>query len=313
MSYEIYNMRCIDSSSEVKFNTDGIILMSTSEERAYCVAERLIEIKGMPTNILILYFDDKNKEIADNYFNKKGYNILFCKISLTLSDSLIHCLKLIDEFIKDKNMIAIDITCIPIPIFAQIINQIYNEKKSLVAYYTQPGHYNLDKLFDFSAYEGEISIENIPGYDGTSIKRGEIRNTLFYQIGFEVKYISSQIKDYVMPNEIVPINGFPSYFPKYKDISLINNDQNFYADSIEIIYSEACNPFDSFNNLVKLKNKYSNDCISVLLSSTKPMALGACLFALKNTQNNIRLLFPYPSDYNVKQSSGKGIVWEYKI
>ena len=128
-----------------------------------------------------------------------------------------------------------------------------------------------------------------------------------------MRYLSKIIPQEINPDIIVPINGFPSFFPKYKDIALINNDVNYYENDIEIIFAEANNPFNTYNQLLLLKNKYSTYYIDIIPTGTKPMALGACIFALKSQNNDIRILYPSPSEYKNKQSYGSGKTWEYKI
>jgi hypothetical protein len=224
-------------------------------------------------------------------------------------------LKEVDSYVKAKTSVGIDISCMPIPYFAQLLRFIYKRYTtiSITVYYTEPSHYNLDKLFDFSAYEGEIDIKTIPGYEGKTSQINETQRIVFYLMGFEVSYLNQLIPQEINPDCIAPINGFPSYFPKYKDISLINNNGNFFEEDIDITYAEANNPFETFNQMQVLMQKNRSYCIDIVPVGTKPMALGACLFALKNGNTDCRIIFPFPTEYNTRQSSGNGTVWEYAL
>ena len=182
----------------------------------------------------------------------------------------------------------------------------------LIVYYTEPEHYNLDNLFDFNALDGEIDFKAIPGFEGVTAQKNDAKRIIFYILGFEKNYINRLIPQEIKSEGIVPINGFPSYFPKYKDISLINNNVNYYDLDIKIVYAEANNPFDTYNKISLLQKNYDNYFIDIIPTGPKPMALGACLYALKNN-HGIRILFPFPSKYKIKQSEGKGIIWEYLI
>jgi len=312
--YKVYSMNRLDEPNTRCNQIDCFVFLFTVEERALCAISSLCKNQIMPQNIIVLYFndDDVNKIDELPYINTY-LQIEKIKITDKLSNDFLPYLKIISKKISDVDKIGLDITCIPIPFFMQIINYLYENKKSIIAYYSQPNHYRLNELFEYLSLYGELKIANISGFSGKVAKRLDPDRLLIYQIGFEGKNISRRITESIEPKKIVPLNGFPAYFPKYKDISLINNDVDYYADGDDISFAEANNPFDTFNQLLKICNepKSSNYCIDIMVSGTKPMALGACLFALKNTQNPVRLLFPFPAEYEPKQSKGTGIVWEY--
>jgi hypothetical protein len=201
----------------------------------------------------------------------------------------------------------------PIPIIAQILHFFRRRHEDIqtTILYTEPEHYTLRNLFDYSAYGGEIDIKTVPGFEGITSRTDEVKRVLFYIMGFEPTYLSRLIPQDVNQDQIAPINGFPSYYPKYKDISLINNNSDFYKNDIEIIYAEANNPFDTYNVMDKLAEDYQGYLIDIIPVGSKPMALGACLYALKNA--NCRIVFPFPSEYKPVQSSGYGKLWQYKI
>ncbi|MDR2579527.1 MAG: hypothetical protein LBC85_00845 [Fibromonadaceae bacterium] len=292
------------------------IFLFTDEERATCTKSCLEKNKTMPQNIIILYFnDDDTKKIDELFCMNENLRIEKIKISHQLSENFSPYLTKIAEKVTDIKEVGLDITCIPIPFFVQIINYLYNNDKSIIAYYSQPNHYRLNEMYEYLSLNGELKINHISGFPGKIVKRSESERLLIYQIGFEGKNIFRRIIEDIEPKEIIPLNGFPAFFPKYKDISLVNNDKNYYADGNDISFAEANNPFDTFNQLLKICNepKSSNYCIDIMISSTKPMALGACLFALKNTKNSVRLLFPFPAEYEPKQSTGVGAIWEYKL
>jgi hypothetical protein len=290
------------------------IFLFTDEERALCAISSLLKNKIMPQNIIILYFnDDDVKKINELPYINICLQLEKIKVGHKLSNDFLPYLKIIAEKLSSINKIGLDITCIPTPFFMQVIHYLYREKKSIIVYYSQPKHYRLNELFEYLSLSGELKINNISSFEGENVKRSGSDRLLIYQIGFEGKNIFRRITESIEPKKIVPLNGFPAYFPKYKDISLINNDVDYYAEGNDISFAEANNPFDTFNQLLRICNepKSSDYCIDIMVSGTKPMALGACLFALKNTKNPVRLLFPFPAEYEPKQSKGAGTTWEY--
>jgi len=314
LDYKLYSMNKLDESNVLHNPIDCFIFLFTNEERSLSAIQNFWKNKTMLQNIIVLYFnDDDMKKIDELSCIDKTLQIEKIKISNQLSIDFLLYLKIIAKKVVNSNKIGLDITCIPIPFFIQIINYLYKNNKSTIIYYSQPNHYKLGELFGYLSLNGELKINNIFGFSGKAIGRSSPDRLLIYQIGFEGKNISRRIDEDIEPKKIIPLNGFPAYFPKYKDISLINNDIDYYAKGEDISFAEANNPFDTFNQLLKIcdESKNSDCCIDIMVSGTKPMALGACLFALKNTNNPVRLLFPFPAEYKTKQSSGIGTVWEY--
>lgn len=314
MNYTVYKMNHLDSKC-FPMPIDAFIFFSTFEDRSWNIVEYLHTKKQLPDQVLALNLDDG--EISPK-FDEKFYERIEFKISsidTDLSNNIIPCLRNINMYVTNKKVIGIDISVMPTPIFTQILHFLFekHKDKKIVIYYTEPEHYNLDNLFDYNALDGEIDIKAIPGFEGKTAQENELQRIIFYILGFEMNYLNKLIPQEINPDEIVPINGFPSYFPKYKDISMINNNVNYNEMDIRMVFSSANNPFETYNQMNYLKNQHKDYCIDIIPAGTKPMALGACLFALKNGNNDIRILFPFPSVYENQHSIGKGTMWEYII
>eukprot|EP00831_Metopus_contortus_P077478 TRINITY_DN7286_c0_g1_i4.p2 TRINITY_DN7286_c0_g1~~TRINITY_DN7286_c0_g1_i4.p2 ORF type:complete len:151 (-),score=0.91 TRINITY_DN7286_c0_g1_i4:316-768(-) len=129
-------------------------------------------------------------------------------------------------------------------------------------FYTEPKHYLFkDTVFDTYEYlRGERRYESIPGY--TSIKSDPELLVCF--LGFD-NNVSNVLFDKVIPVETITINGFPSYLPKLKDISLLNNYSLLTKiDRDSQLYTRANNPFSSYNTLCEIrKNIQMTQQISV--------------------------------------------------
>lgn len=311
MCYKVYCMNLIEDCTSINKKIDAFICFNTQEDRASNVLIKLNHCCNL-TEALVLSFEN---EATFEINWKQDIKLNLIKVEKDLSASILPSLIKINEHITNKTNIAIDISCMPIPIIAQLLHFLFGRYngKNVTIYYTEPSHYTLKNLFDYSAYNGEIDIKTIPGFEGKTSNISEIKRVLFYLMGFEMTYLNKLIPQDVNPNKIAPINGFPSYYPKYKDISLINNNANFYERDVEIIYSEANNPFETYNTLYTLANNYKDYQIDIIPVGTKPMALGACLYAIKNVNNSCRIIFPFPSEYTPNQSTGCGKLWEYQL
>ena len=310
MDYKVYKMHRIDSNYTAQ-TIEGFIYFYSDEDRSSNVANFYCNCEKLPSTILAIgMIENGFTPCLTNYSGLIEYSR--CTTG-NLLDSIIPCLRRIDSYVHDKTKIGIDISAMPIPIFVQILHFLFEAytDKQIFIYYTEPQLYNLDNLFDFHSLKGEIDLRAIPGFEGKSTQEDQVKRIVFYMLGFEMNYLNSLIPRDMKADSIIPINGFPSYFPKYKDISMINNNVNYYELDIKMVFSEANNPFEIYNQLCDLKRRYDDYCIDIVSAGTKPMALGACLFALKNSEYGVRILFPFPNEYLSENNAGNGPIWEY--
>lgn len=314
MMESVYNMELIDGSNKSLDDLDYLLLSSGSDTRAY---EVLSKCKAINKNQVILFnFIERLTALpnTDPLFNYKNfrYNSLqeiSCEIKNPSS-----CL---DEIIKNPfnkdSKIGIDISCLTKPYFYFII-KLLKERFQVVklsVFYTEPKSYLFPKgLFSaFHTSSGPLSILEIPGYSGQE-KRGAKRK-LVILLGFDGD-LSKEINEDVSPHHTVVVNGFPSYTPKFKDISLIANEKLVSDRNINVAYARANNPFEIYNLLHQIKEKEEpNTFMNIAPLGTKPMALGACLFALHNP--DVRIVYPLPENYENKYSDRSWNSWIYDL
>lgn len=310
MNYKVYKMHRIDTDSTLQ-TIEGLIYFCSNEDRSTNVAGLYCSLEKLPPKILAIGMADEGFTPCLN--NYEGSIEYFKCTTGDLLDSILPCLRRIDSYVCDKMNIGIDISAMPIPIFIQILHFLFEEynNKNIFVFYTEPRLYNLDNLFDFKALKGEVELRAIPGFEGKSTQDNQVKRIVFYILGFEMNYLNNIIPRDLKSDSIIPINGFPSYFPKYKDISMVNNNVNYHELDIKMVFSEANNPFEIYNQLCDLKRRYDDYCIDIVSAGTKPMALGACLFALKNSEYGVRILFPFPNEYLSENNAGNGPIWEY--
>lgn len=314
MSASIYNMEFIDGSNKTLNELDYLILASGTDMRAYEVLSKCISCFN--NNVVFFHFIERIKGLDQNdaLFNYKKYtynNIqeIYCEIKNPSS-----CLEEIEKNNFTNSMkIGIDISCMTKPYFFFILKLLQTRYgiEKLSVFYTEPKSYLFPKgLFNtFRSSSGPLSIFEIPGYSGQE-KRGAKRK-LVILLGFDGD-LSKEINEDVSPNETIVVNGFPSYTPKFKDISLITNEKLVSDVKINIVYSRANNPFEIYNLLQSIKdNETDNVFINIAPLGTKPMALGACLFALHNP--DIRIVYPLPENYENKYSDKSWNSWIYDL
>jgi hypothetical protein len=109
------------------------------------------------------------------------------------------------------------------------------------------------------------------------------------------------------------VNGLPSYSLKLKDVSLLNNyDLITKIGSDSVHYAAANNPFSSYNLLESLHRKNKGTLINICTIGSKPMALGACLFALDNLED-VKVTYPFYEKINFDADEISGKIWKYGI
>ncbi len=315
MSTLLYDMQLIDVDNSQLLELDYMILACGSDSRAYEVLSRFqakaIDIK----KTIIIEFKERLEGIDEDdtlhQYKKKSISNLQeinCEIRNPSS-----CLEeFLKNDIKSSDKIGIDISCLTKP-YLYFLIKLLKERfniTTLHVFYTEPQSYLFTNgLFNtFHTSSGPLEILEIPGYSGQE-ERGAKRK-LVILLGFDGD-LSKEINEDVSPSETIIINGFPSYTPKFKDISLIANEKLVSDHNIRVEYSRANNPFEIYNLLQSIKEKYQDEFafINVAPLGTKPMALGACLFALHNP--TVRVVYPLPENYEKKYAAMCWNSWKY--
>lgn len=316
MNALVYKMESFDKSPHIIDDLDYFILTSGSDGRAYQVLSKFDFASNNKTKVIILNFIErlKGKELNNDLFNYKSFLIndlqeIFCEIknpSSSLEDLEIN------DFNNTKK-IGIDISCFTKPYFFFLIKLLTQRFQilNLTTFYTEPKSYYFPRGI-FSAFHtstGPLSIVEIPGYSGQESRKSKRKLVLL--LGFDGD-LSKEINEDVSPNETIVVNGFPSYTPKFKDISLIANEKLVSDHNIEVMYASANNPYQTYNLLKSIKEKENEETfLNIAPLGTKPMALGACLFALHYP--SVRIIYPLPENYADKYSDACWNSWIYEL
>jgi hypothetical protein len=298
---------------------DFLLLAGGSDARAYEVLRKLESNSVEIEKILLFNFAERIQSIksTDKYYEyeKSKYNSAIDFIDCNIKDPLSSFSMLQNKLspVSANQKIAVDISCFTKPFFFYLLKYLYERLpiSDPIIFYTEPFSYRFPQKGLFNSYhetDGPIKIAEIPGYSG--IKERNSETVLVVQLGFEVAALEEIILD-VSPNESFLINGFPSYTPKFKDISLLVNENYTSNKDSVILYSRANNPFETFNLLDKIKRNFNSAFINIAPLGTKPMALGACLFAIHNP--DVKVLFPISEKYEKVTTDQSWHTWQYSI
>ena len=297
--YEIYP---IDQGWPEGIIIDCLLVAGGSDYRAYEVLRKCSASNITVGDVVIFEFEERvksgsvEKKLAHDSYSTLPFALK--KIPCRIKDPSL-CLKTIANYgvgFSHYSRIAIDISCFTKPYFFSIIKFLkeYQNVRALTVFYTEPKSYLFPKglYISYQSTLGPLSVLEIPGFPGQ--ENITERKLLVILLGFDGE-LSVYINEEISPDEVILVNGFPGYSPKFKDISLICNEKLSGNLNNQILYARANNPFDTFNLLEILRAKYQNSSFSVAPLGTKPMALGACLFAIANP--SVRVIYPLPDSY----------------
>lgn len=306
-------MQTIEKFSSCKTEKiDILFLAASSSMRAYeCV--KFFEHMNYPIEkVVILCFDRSMPDKSDkDYEEYMKYSLI--NINKTIIDCQGEEIDLTGISLDSSKRIAVDITGLSIPDLFRLffILKEVNDINEIQTFYTEPKYYNFKQgMFDVYEYlQEERKYRAIDEYFTSGTDGKEI---LAIFLGFD-RLTSTIVKEEVNPYETIILNGFPSVSPKLKEISLLNNYELILSLGDPDIYNvKAHNPFSAYNALEDIRKKHTNELINICVLGSKPMALGACLYALDNKEN-IKVSYAYPKKYGKRITEGYAKTWHYEI
>ena len=204
----------------------------------------------------------------------------------------------------------IDITSIRIPEMFVLLKSIklLNEHVILSIAYSTPIEYEFDAepFTSYHSYFGNLKTIDLVGFGGTSEDMSHTQMIIF--LGFE-GVLSAKVSEDVRYDKLTVVNNLPSFFEKYKDIGVINNFDLLARRHDKMRYVPANNPFETFNFLADQLKDEEPACVAPL--STKPVALGVCLYALAH--DSLRVVYPTADEYKHHRANSVHNTYLYGI
>lgn len=317
----LFHMQRLDANNSINTYDLFIATLNNREQRSWGALRKLSEVKHVHIKTLIV-FDFKNEfDAVRQEYEKLEIRIdeLFIVDKRNSKHDIIQD-SLLSLNISKNATVGLDVTSIPTPHFFVILRVFYQYGIDPYIYYTEPQDYAFTEAISSSycSMKGPITTKEVAGYSGVTVNQGKSNRILICILGFDDDIMPTVI-DAAAPEKLVAVNGFPSYYPKYKDFSQINNIRILagnYADRLEqgessrrMYYVDTRNPFDAYNLMSLLDSKYNDMCIDVVPMGTKPVALGVCQYALEH--DYIRVVFPFPDKYGEGVGKASKETWEF--
>jgi hypothetical protein len=291
---------------------DYLFVAGGSDFRAYEALRKLGRHKTNIGSVLLFEFNERAVANPTQYNSYKELDYNFSNICCSIKDPS-ECIKAFMETgieLKQDMKVAIDISCFTKPYFFVILKYLRDcvRLPSITVFYTEPKSYmGGSVLKSYHSTSGPLSVMEIPGFPGEEFRNS--KKVLVVLLGFDGE-LSSFITDEISPEKTIVVNGFPGYFPKFKDISMINNEKMVGGSDVK--FARGNNPFEVYNLLQVLHKSYSdNTFFNIAPLGTKPMALGACLFAINNP--TVRIVYPLPEKYESVTTDRCWSCWAYNI
>lgn len=319
MIQQIYDMELVTDEFYIDAKKYEFFVLAPNIEKRSRASYLKLKNRDIFNQIIIVDYENFHKEI-DKEQEASFYNDF--ELDSTIIVKGANDIEAVRQFCKigigEEARVAIDITGFSIPNIYRIISVLRNviKIKYLDVFYTEPKFYIYEEGY-FDAYHKKIkgrSCEPIPGYcnSGEDEKEiltiflgfdGGLADQVFFKLGEDGKEIL----------QTLVVNGFPSYTAKLKDVSLFNNEDLINKIEKEnVLCAAANNPFEVYNLLCKVLEKYKGTLLNLCTIGSKPMALGTCLFALEH-QEEVKVTYPFYEKTQFDMDEEPGKIWKYGI
>lgn len=285
----IYSINSIE-----KYSCDSaisLVLSPSQEERALSALRELYDHGAKIEHIVMILYSDFAipEEFKSVFDNTHVYQVFVDSDPMNFVSGI----KLLPDIIWSTELLM-DISCIRIPELFTLFK--YLKIQGLVhrinVAYSIPYDYVFSNqpFTSYQSYSGDLKMYEPLGFSGPG---GSINvKDLYVFLGFEGA-LGLKVFENCQYTNLMLVNNLPSFSPKYKDISVINNYQ-LMQNHHRYLYASADNPFEVYNMLDSILGD-NNIPVCIAPLSTKLVALGICLYALDH--ECVRIVYPISNRY----------------
>lgn len=208
--------------------------------------------------------------------------------------------------------VLIDITGIKHPAFFYLLSLLLEREKpkKIFAGYTEPERYvphgSTEIEERFQLFEGYLGIRALPGFTRVP---DDIRNKLLVVfLGFEGSRLQ-HVHDEIEPGNgnTIAVVGFPAFRPGWQNLTIAANQSALQSTKshLYMLSAIAYSPFDAYGLLSKLQSDRPTQRLVIAPIGTRPHALGAVLYAIKNPSSYLLYDFPIEVQQHRTERVGK--------
>lgn len=198
----------------------------------------------------------------------------------------------------DKDIIYIEVTGMSCRIATPLMNSAITNGKTVYVVYTEPASYDVNQFrkvgLNKDLSETVEGISPLPGL--ISLIPDDSPKLFVALLGFEGGRFSSIVQDYnPVKEKIMPVVGVPGYLMHYPYVSFWGNQITISKTKCwqNVKYAEANSIVDAYMLLKQISYEHRGQEMVVAPIGTKPHAIGAILYALKNPKT-VELIYDNP-------------------
>jgi hypothetical protein len=182
--------------------------------------------------------------------------------------------------------------------WASLIRGIAGESRELRVIYVEPDEYSISpNPTDSEFYDLSVKIEGIAPLPGFARLREEGPTSCFIPLlGFEGTRLLFLISELEPPGQrIFPVVGVPGFRAEYPFVTYLSNRAALRETQAwkKVRFAPADSPFEVYSVLAQLQQEHPGEVLKIAPIGTKPHALGAVLYALKNPAF-VELVYDHP-------------------
>lgn len=277
-------------------NESVISIETSSEERGQI--EAWGELKRVDADRLVLLRDTGPDTVTVLNSNKHWTALLTDEIRLAS--------------LSKSDRVLIDITSLPHHIWAPLLQAHIKAGKKIRVLYVEPDDYKTHpspasaNLFDLSISFGGLSP--LPGFAKLTGPTDDEPALFVAFLGFEGNRAERIINQLDPAPRVIPIIGAPGFQINYPAITIACN-RSFLGEfdcNADIRLAKASCPFEAFEVLSNIRRDFPDHYLYIAPVGTRPHALGAIKYAIKN-ENHCEILFDHPVRKS-NRTSGRGLI-----
>lgn len=296
-------------TDECRDDGDLFIMAFDGEERSY-YGWNTVCSNGATYKQLIVFLYDKEQFYAKKQLINQINSIEMHSYDIP-NDQRDFVDLLIDiDTLKTNCKVTIDISCMKTPhlfLFMKYIKMMcINSTISVINTIPYDYIFGEQPFASYKTYMGDLELCEIIGFSG--VDEMSIEEDLFIFLGFEGPMALKVVENTVFKTLHI-VNTMPSYYQKYKDVSVVNNYGLLSSEGSRLSFVPAGNPFEVYNILDKMIEPDKPVCVAPLC--TKPISLGICLYALDH--ENVRIVYPYSNLNNGIKSREVHLSYVYSV
>lgn len=198
----------------------------------------------------------------------------------------------------NRDIIYIEVTGMSCRIATPLMNHAIKSGKTVYVVYTEPAKYDVNQFKNIGLNKDlSETVEGISPLPGLiSLIPDDTPKLFVALLGFEGGRFSSIVQDYSPVKEkITPIIGVPGYLMHYPYVSFWGNQITISKTKCwqNVKYAEANSIVDAYMLLKQISYDNRGQEMVVAPIGTKPHAIGAILYALKNPKT-VELIYDNP-------------------